>query len=683
VSTPGRDVLVSLDDPRAADAALVGAKAANLAGTRAIGLSVAPGVVLTTDAPDVASLRDELASAAQRLGPTSTPLVVRSSSTVEDIGTSSMAGQFRSVLDVRGPDALVEAIGVVQRSARRPDGSIAPMAVLIQPQIDATVGGVMFGVDPVTGDDRTIVVEAVAGNPDQLVSGQVSAHRLALTRKGRLRSIDGVPVRHRLHRHLTLLTAPELRHLASLAATLTEHYGRPQDAEWALDAQRSLFLLQTRPVTTQVAAPSGPTFGPGPIAETFPYPLRPLERDLWLTPMRDGIRRALSLVGVVPRPALARSPVLIDVDGWAAADLELFGYLARRPHGWGWIDPRPPARRLAAAWRVGSLRARLPDDIAYLLARTDEQVSSVRPLGELTDDQLLTVVESASATLVEMHSAEVLAASLTHADPGSLAGAALDALRRGRAVGRTDAQLMRLDPVVLTLVPPRIGMPRPLPAAVSAGPSSIRGAPGLRELTRLRVRWVHELQSRAVTTIGERARVAGCIAHDGDVAWLTLAELRALVHDRRLPTDLATRTASTVGPPLPAHFQLADDGTVVPVERGGVRPSGGVGAGGGRGSGLVVHADDVTPNAAADPTSAGRVLVVRTLDPTLAARLPGLAGLVSESGSTLSHLAILAREYRVPTVVAVHDAMHRFPPGSPLLVDGRTGEVRRLEEGES
>jgi pyruvate,water dikinase len=69
------------------------------------------------------------------------------------------------------------------------------------------------------------------------------------------------------------------------------------------------------------------------------------------------------------------------------------------------------------------------------------------------------------------------------------------------------------------------------------------------------------------------------------------------------------------------------------------------------------------------------VLVVRTLDPTLAARLPGLSGLVSESGSTLSHLAILAREYQVPTVVAVHDALHRFAIGERIVVDGRTGEV--------
>ena len=55
-----------------------------------------------------------------------------------------------------------------------------------------------------------------------------------------------------------------------------------------------------------------------------------------------------------------------------------------------------------------------------------------------------------------------------------------------------------------------------------------------------------------------------------------------------------------------------------------------------------------------DPAAAaGRVLVVRTLDPALAGVLPTVAGLVAETGSPLSHLAILAREYQVPAVVGL------------------------------
>lgn len=69
------------------------------------------------------------------------------------------------------------------------------------------------------------------------------------------------------------------------------------------------------------------------------------------------------------------------------------------------------------------------------------------------------------------------------------------------------------------------------------------------------------------------------------------------------------------------------------------------------------------------------MLVVRSLDPALASLLPGLAGLVAETGSALSHLAVLAREYRVPTAVGVPGAVDRFPSGTALTVDGGTGEV--------
>ena len=74
------------------------------------------------------------------------------------------------------------------------------------------------------------------------------------------------------------------------------------------------------------------------------------------------------------------------------------------------------------------------------------------------------------------------------------------------------------------------------------------------------------------------------------------------------------------------------------------------------------------------------VLVVRTLEPGLAGLLPRAAGLVAETGSVLSHLAILARELGVPTVVGVSDALERFPSGSTVIVDGSTGEVTRLHE---
>jgi pyruvate,water dikinase len=76
------------------------------------------------------------------------------------------------------------------------------------------------------------------------------------------------------------------------------------------------------------------------------------------------------------------------------------------------------------------------------------------------------------------------------------------------------------------------------------------------------------------------------------------------------------------------------------------------------------------------------VLVVTTLTPELAPLLPRLHGIVAETGSVLSHLAILAREAGVATVVGYAQARQQLPEGSDVLVDGDTGRVTPREEVE-
>ena len=94
-----------------------------------------------------------------------------------------------------------------------------------------------------------------------------------------------------------------------------------------------------------------------------------------------------------------------------------------------------------------------------------------------------------------------------------------------------------------------------------------------------------------------------------------------------------------------------------------------IGAGGGTATGPVhVHAKGVE-------VPAGSVLVVSHLDPRLAAVIPRLAGLVAETGSPLSHLAILAREHGVATVVGLADATTRLRAGDVVNVDGHAGTV--------
>src|SRR5690606_18728804 len=200
------------------------AKAANLARARRAGLPVLPGAVLTTAwdstgwshpsrydeaGPALAAWRT-LGNEGER------PLVVRSSSTNEDGGSSSMAGVFTSVLDVRDWPSFIEAVDAVLESGRHADVPGARMAVLVQPQLAPRWGGVIFGADPVSGRTDRLLVSAVEGGPDRLVSGLDDGWTALLSPRGRVlenRGDDPLPI-----------PRPSLRALARLAARAADAF---------------------------------------------------------------------------------------------------------------------------------------------------------------------------------------------------------------------------------------------------------------------------------------------------------------------------------------------------------------------------------------------------------------------------------------------------------------------------
>jgi pyruvate,water dikinase len=184
---------------------------------------------------------------------------------------------------------------------------------------------------------------------------------------------------------------------------------------------------------------------------------------------------------------------------------------------------------------------------------------------------------------------------------------------------------------------------------------------------------LQELTVRAARELATLLTDRGTVTDPRHVYEMTLDELARAVDDGTVPGDLAARASRPAGPPLPEAFRLTSAGAVVASSQRAAAADG-VGAGGGRGAGVVRH------RVVGAPAGEPAVLVVGALEPALASALPGLAGLVSETGSTLSHLAIVARELGVPTVVAVPDARQRFRPGTRVLVDGSTGEVCALDE---
>ena len=254
-------MLIGLDDGRALNPAVVGAKAAGLARARRAGLPVLPGVVVPAGEDQAARalgrevlaargsggarlavmqagveprLSQELARAASRLGER---LVVRSSSPVEGEGVWS--GAFASYAELtpsevsRGvagcwaslftPDALSRTEATGRRA-----GEVA-MAVLIQPEIRPSFGGVAT-----VGEGRPVEVVGVAGSPASLVAGWEKGHRAYVEDDGRVTGAGAAALDHDLLQAVARLTRDA--RLATGGTTI----------EWATDPD-GLWLLQVLP----------------------------------------------------------------------------------------------------------------------------------------------------------------------------------------------------------------------------------------------------------------------------------------------------------------------------------------------------------------------------------------------------------------------------------------------------
>ncbi|QOV39067.1 pyruvate phosphate dikinase [Streptomyces ferrugineus] len=738
--------IVPLDQPGAALPRLMGSKAANLARAARAGLPVLPGFVIPHGGNgDTVALRrawDELSDGGTR------PLVVRSSSPQEDNEESSLAGQFDSVLDVRGWRDFLTAVQTVLDSAHRSDGTTAPMAVLVQPMLVARVGGVMFGADPVAGRADRLLVSAVRGGPDSLVGGARTGTSYWLSGHGRLLRTEPAEDEWAERAHDTrtepsgdawpessagpraeaagpgsLLTRGELFRLARLARRVRRVFGGPQDVEFGFDADGRLWLFQSRPITAMAARPArgARLLGPGPVAETLPEQLAPLEEDLWVAPMARGLAAALDIGGTAPRRLLRSVPVVTTVGGRAAADLRLLGTVPPRHRWLALLNPAPGARRLGAAWRVGRLAAALPGLATDLVADVDRRLAEFPSPAALSGTALAAELRWTRRVLISLHAQEALAGALLRepAKSRTAAGTALAALADARARGVPDDRVVATDPVVLALTAPslhdrgRLPDTTVAPAPVTSGsgqapgtethgrPRHTTSAPAIqhdltsaalaiyatpftgpahattpterslttalppREALRLRVRWVQELQVRMVREVARR------LGLDAErVGLLRWAELADVLSGARLPDDFHERVPRPASPPLPDEFRLAG-GQVVAAERDARRSGGVRGVSAGR---AVGTAWDGT-----GPRPADAVLVVRSLDPALAPLLPGLTALVAQTGSPLSHLAVLAREFGLPAVIGAEDAVRRFRPGSRLAVDGTAGDVRPAE----
>ncbi|MFI1461100.1 PEP/pyruvate-binding domain-containing protein [Nocardia carnea] len=229
---------------------------------------------------DEAGIRDVVRAAHTRLG--GGALAVRSSVVGEDGATDSFAGLFDSYLNI-GSDEVCERVRdcwasgfsdrVVRYAFARNRRPVTEIAVLLQRFVAAHASGVLFTRNPASGSVGEVVVSAVYGLGDGLVSGAVDADTVVVDESGAVvertvgdKDVEYVPASGR---GLAVVDVPEPRRTASVlgdeeAALLADRgrgladaLGGPQDFEWAVDGD-GLWFLQARPITGVHPLPDSP-----------------------------------------------------------------------------------------------------------------------------------------------------------------------------------------------------------------------------------------------------------------------------------------------------------------------------------------------------------------------------------------------------------------------------------------
>ena len=231
-------------------------------------------LVMSVGIPD--QIREEITDAYTRMGANGTVVAVRSSATAEDLPDASFAGQQETYLNILGEEDLLDAVqrcwaslygarAIYYRAKQGFDDRSVNIAVVVQELIRSEKSGVMFTSHPVTGEPL-MIIEGSWGLGEAVVSGSVSPDNYVYDlRSGRVvdrliaeKEIMIVPEGQHGTKTVNLSaerrTAPvlsdeEVARLATLGKIAEDHYGVPQDIEWAIVGD-GVFILQSRPITT-------------------------------------------------------------------------------------------------------------------------------------------------------------------------------------------------------------------------------------------------------------------------------------------------------------------------------------------------------------------------------------------------------------------------------------------------
>ncbi len=222
------------------------------------------------------------------------PAAVRSSATAEDLPTASFAGQQDTYLWVVGTDKIINSVqkcwaslftprAIDYRNKNNFPHEKALISVGVQKMVNSRTAGVMFTLNPTDGDPSKVVIEGSWGLGETVVSGSVNPDKFVVDKIVMEINERTISTKHIecvydpdkgevVHTDLEpdmqckcCLDDQEIKELVRIAKIIEEHYGCPQDIEWAIDKDiafpENIFIVQSRPETVWSQRKKEPVIG--------------------------------------------------------------------------------------------------------------------------------------------------------------------------------------------------------------------------------------------------------------------------------------------------------------------------------------------------------------------------------------------------------------------------------------
>jgi pyruvate,water dikinase len=610
------------------------------------------------------------------------PVSVRSSAPGEDTSKTSFAGLHESFVNIRGLNSILDHVRLVwaslwsdrallYRQELGLDVEKSTMAVVVQEMVLGERSGVAFGMSPI--HEGQSVIEAVFGlnqglvdgtlEPDRWIldrnSGRILSHHAALREKILVPVPQGVRLEslpRKLHNRAPLRNS-DVNEIYGLVMNAEAIFGSPQDVEWTY-SREILHALQSRPITTK--APSSEDQRPWYLSLHRSFDnLRSLRTQIEteLIPRMEKEAHELSLMDLSALPDSALAQEIRRRRQIHNTWIKIY-----------WHDCIPFAHGMRLFGKIYNDIMKPEDPFQFMtLLRSPDMVSVRR-------NQML---EELSGLIREDpgNKACILAGNQDACKPEvkQLLERIMDqfgdlAWENGR-LGQDPGRLLRL---VLQM-----------PSRAANGNDLKAQQP--RELDEAFLSRFEEGQQPYALELLDLARASYRLRDDDNIfmgkiegqilAAVAEANRRIAerpVTDSKIPeTDDLLRAVRSE-----ASFQTPNRKAEPSVSKGGFSLKSRQILGQPAGPGMAVGKARVVLDAS-DLFSfqSGEILVCDAVDPAMTFVVPLASGIVERRGGMLIHGAIIAREYGIPCVTGVPDAVNQIRTGDFITVDGYLGIV--------